>query len=137
MKVLLFPVFLFFSGFLCAQTDVSQVIARDQRIYDSVDVKAQFPGGDDSLFKFLARNIRYPEAERDAGIQGTLYMKFIIEPDGTITDIRTLIPINDGKGLEKETIRVLKMRPCWQPARLKGKPVRTEYTLPVKFKIRS
>jgi protein TonB len=125
--------------FLCpalifSQTDSSSketVVIPDT--FEFVEKPAEFPGGNDALNKYLAKEISYPKEARDSGIQGKVYVKFVIEKDGSIGE--TII-LNKGKNhtsLETETLRVIKQMPNWTPAEHNGKIVRSYYTLPINF----
>jgi TonB family protein len=92
----------------------------------------EFPGGEDSLYAFLARNIRFPHSE--ASVQGTVVIKFVVEKDGSITNASILRDIGGGCG--EEALRVVNMMPKWKPGTtLNGEPIRTEYVLPIQFQI--
>lgn len=102
---------------------------------DSIFFVAQqmpsFPGGDRELFKFLSKNLKYPESARQAGISGTVYLKFIVERSGELSHFTVMRGI-DGE-CNTEAIRVLKSSPVWNPGMHKGKPVRVQFVMPVKF----
>lgn len=128
-------------------------------VYTVVEENPQFANGQDSMFRFLARNIQYPAEARQLQIQGTVYIGFIVEKDGSITNIKVKrnVPettINKVKILNvdgamtgtkdvkrqdhscaKEAVRVISMMPKWKPGKSKGVPVRVAYTLPIKFKL--
>ena len=94
----------------------------------TLDVKPAFPGGMDKFYSYVARNFRSPETDNDKAIR--VLVSFVIEKDGSMTDIRVLR--NPGYGLDKEAIRVLKsLKIKWSPGMIKGKPVRTAYSLPI------
>lgn len=90
-----------------------------------------FPGGEDSLYSFLARNIKYPT---EADVTGTVVIKFTIEKDGSITNATILREIGGGCG--EEALRVVNLMPKWIPGEMDGKPIRTEFILPVQFQIK-
>lgn len=127
-------------------------------VLNDVDEKPEFPQGTPALFRWLGENIKYPKSARDAGGQGTVYVGFIVETDGSITNVNikrdapvivrdtiTLIESNGVKGnkiverteysLGKEAVRVISMMPNWKPGKKDGKIVRVSYTLPIKFKL--
>lgn len=81
--------------------------------------------------KFLRDNIKYPQIARESGIQGTVYVTFVVEKDGRVTDIRVLRGI--GGGCDEEAVRVIKAMPRWQPGKQRGKPVRVQFNMPIKF----
>lgn len=91
----------------------------------------EYPGGEAAFTKFLQKNIRYPQIAKETGIQGRAYLQFIVERDGSLTDIR--IVRNPGGGTGEEAERVLKLSPHWKPGRQNGINVRVQYTIPVNF----
>jgi len=107
-------------------------------IYEVVDEFPKFPGGDSALMKFLSENVNYPEAAQKAGAQGRFLTKFVVNADGSIVDVE----INkdsksyvENKELEDEAIRVIKLMPKWTPGKVKGKPVRVRFMLPITFRL--
>lgn len=93
----------------------------------------EFPGGMEAWSKFLSKNLRYPEQASNEGISGRVYMSFIVEKDGQITDIQVLKAA--GYGFDEEAKRVLKLAPAWKPGIQNGKAVRVRYTIPLNFTI--
>jgi len=89
----------------------------------------------DGLYQFISSHLKYPAQAVDAGVEGTVYISFVVEKDGSVSDIKTVRGI--GVGCEQEAIRVVKMLPKWQPGVKGGKPVRVQCNLPVKFKLRN
>jgi len=99
----------------------------------SLDKMPAFPGGIDRFYTYVGRNFRTPEAASDSGNTIRVMVAFVIEKDGTMTDIRVVR--DPGYGLDKEAIRVLKsMKTKWDPGIINGKPVRVAYTLPIAVK---
>jgi len=98
-----------------------------------VEVMPQFPGGEAAWAKFLQKNIRYPTQAIDAHIQGKVYVSFVVEKDGHLSNINVLR--SPGYGLEDEAIRVLKLVPPWKPGIQNGRPVRVSYTMPFSFQL--
>ena len=100
----------------------------DNTVYNTagIDVKPEFPGGIDEFNKFIAKNYNSPN---QAGLKGKVYVTFIIEKDGSLTDIKVLRDIGYGTG--KEAIRVLGLSPKWLPGEQNGKKVRCTYSLPI------
>ena len=96
-----------------------------------VDEEPQYPGGMDALYAFLKENIRYPQQARDNGITGKVYVTFVVEKDGSISNPRLLRDIGGGCGAE--AIRVVRMMPRWIPGKIRGETVRVQFNLPVKF----
>ncbi len=94
-----------------------------------------YPGGDAGRMKFLADNIKYPQFALENGIQGTVYVQFIIDSKGNITDFK--IQRGIGGGCDEEAERVIKMMPQWHAGKQNGKPVRVIFNMPVVFRINS
>jgi len=99
----------------------------------AVDRKPEFKGGDEEMYKFLSKNLRYPPKAIEKRIEGTVLFQFIINADGSIGQIQTLKAI--GGGCDEEALRVLKKFPKWTPAIKNGIPVSVDYKLPIKFKL--
>lgn len=105
------------------------------KLYDlgTVEVAPEFPGGQKAFAKFLGSNIRYPVSARESSVQGKVYIGFIVEKDGSLSDLKIIKGI--GSGCDEEALRVLKSSPAWQPGMAEGKPVRTSFTFPVTFQL--
>ncbi len=103
----------------------------EAEIFTVVEESPGFPGGDEKLYEFLAKNMKYPQMARESGIQGVVYVTFVVEPDGSISNVRVLRDIGGGCG--EEAIRVVKAMPRWTPGKQRGKAVRVQFNLPVKF----
>lgn len=99
------------------------------------DIPAMYPGGKDSLNAFIKKIIRYPEPERRLSKEGEVHIRFLVEKDGTLSDIQIVKVVGGAPGFTKETMRLMRAMPKWTPAKTKGKIVRVYYTLPVKFKL--
>ncbi len=135
-------------------------LTSDADIYAEVEQMPKFPGGDKFLYKWLAENIKYPAIAQEVGIQGQTFVSFVVEKDGSISEVsahRTADPnsghllakvvkthkrtrpsqkIENGEMyLDKEVMRVVSWMPRWQPGEQGGKPVRVRFTLPVMFKL--
>jgi len=91
----------------------------------------EFPGGLSQLYAFLGKNIKYPQLAKETNIQGTVFVNFIVEKDGSISNVTILRSI--GGGCDEEAIRVVQAMPKWKPGMQMGEPVRVSYNLPVKF----
>lgn len=107
----------------------------DDTIYSgySIEVQPEFPAGEAALYKYLSENIKYPRIAVEAGIQGTVYIVFVVEKDGRLTDIR--IFRSPDQSLSDETLRVVSGMPGWNPGKQGGLPVRVSFLLPVKFRL--
>ena len=103
----------------------------DDTYFQVVDEEPSFPGGMEAMYKFLAENIKYPQEAKDNNISGRVFVSFIVEPDGSITNPRLLRDIGGGCG--QEAIRVVKLMPRWKPGKNMGQTVRVQFNLPVNF----
>jgi len=103
----------------------------EAEIFTVVEESPSFPGGDAARIKFLQENIKYPQIARESSIQGTVYVTFVVERTGKVTDVRVLRGI--GGGCDEEAVRVIKAMPNWQPGKQRGKPVRVQFNMPIKF----
>jgi TonB family protein len=100
-------------------------------VFFTVEEIPDFPGGDDARIQFLAENIKYPREAMERGIQGTVYITFIITITGEIKDVRNLR--SPHQLLTNEAIRVIKLMPKWIPGKQNGKVVNVQYNMPIKF----
>lgn len=102
-----------------------------KKTFTVVEVMPEYPGGVNEMMKFLAENIKYPTVAKENGVSGKVYVSFIVEKDGLISDITILRGI--GAGCDEEAIRVIKMMPKWKPGTQRGQAVRVQYNVPIKF----
>ncbi len=110
---------------------VEEEEVEEEQIFTIVEDQPSFPGGDAALMKYLQENLKYPTMAREAGIQGTVFVTFVVEIDGNITDVRILRGV--GGGLDEEAIRVVQSMPAWTPGRQRGQAVRVQFNLPIRF----
>ena len=105
-----------------------KAVVEDNTIYNSagIEVKPDFPGGIEKFYKFVGNNFQVPDEE---GLKGKIYVQFVVEKDGSLTDIKILRDIGFGTGKEAE--RVLRKCPKWAPGEQNGKKVRCTYQLPI------
>jgi TonB family protein len=113
--------------------EVTEVQEESKPVYTVVEEMPQYPGGETERNKFLAINIVYPQQATENGIQGTVYVSFIVDLKGNITDVKVLRGI--GGGCDEEALRVVKMMPLWNPGKQNGKLVRVLYNMPIYFKL--
>ncbi len=104
------------------------------QIFTIVEEMPSFPGGEAALMKYLGNNIKYPAIAKDAGIQGTVYVTFVINEKGEVKDAKVLRSI--GGGTDEEAIRVVNAMPKWKPGKQRGKPVKVQYNLPIRFTLK-
>ncbi|MBR4897832.1 MAG: energy transducer TonB [Prevotella sp.] len=105
----------------------------ETKVFDVVEQMPSFPGGDAALMKFLSEHIKYPVVAEENGIQGRVIATFVVERDGSITDVKVIKSVDPS--LDKEAIRVLKSMPKWIPGKQNGSAVRVKYTVPVTFRL--
>lgn len=116
------------------QPDIAQAATpKEDTICKVVEKMPLFNGGKEELFTYLGKNIKYPAEAKEKGVQGTVFVTFVIEKDGSVTNVNVLRGI--GSGCDDESVRVIKAMPKWTPGYSDGKPVRVSFNLPIKFKL--
>ncbi len=100
----------------------------------SVEVMPEFPGGQEALAKFMVDEVKYPKKARRAGIEGKVYVSFIVDKDGSVTDVAVAKGVDPL--LDEEAMRAVRLMPKWKPGTQNGKPVKTKFNLPVLFKLK-
>lgn len=130
MKRLIFISFCFIQFVSFGQENI-KMPNKDSVVSLEFEVSPTFQGGADSLRNFLIRNVQYPEVAKQNEIHGIVYVGFVIEKDGLISNVKVLRGI--GGGCDEEAIRAVKLMPKWNPGYSKGKLVRASYIVPVKF----
>ena len=105
----------------------------ETKVFDVVEQMPQFPGGPNALFEYLSKNIKYPVVAEENGIQGRVIVTFVVERDGSITDVKVAKSVDPS--LDKEAQRVVKSMPHWIPGKQNGSAVRVKYTVPVTFRL--
>lgn len=128
LKVALMMLVLLFSF----MTSTAQT-KKNNMVFDVVEVMPQFPGGQIAMMKYIMENIKYPKQAMKEGIQGRVTVRFIVEKDGSISDVKPILSVHPL--LNKEAVRVVESMPKWTPGKHNGKPVRVRFNLPVMFKL--
>ena len=113
--------------------EVEEEEVQEQEIFQIVEEMPSFPGGEGELLKYVATHIKYPQIARETGIQGRVFVGFVVEPDGSVSNVKILRGI--GGGCDEEAVRVIKSLPKWKPGKQRGKAVRVSYQIPVLFKL--
>lgn len=103
----------------------------EAQVFFIVEEMPEFPGGELALRKFIANAIKYPVIAQENGIQGKVYVTFVVDKDGGISDARIARGVDTS--LDKEALRVVSTLPKWKPGKQRGKPVRVSYTVPINF----
>ena len=103
------------------------------KVFDVVEEMPSFPGGQGALMSFLSSNIKYPVVAQENGVQGRVIVGFVVERDGSITDVKVMRSVDPS--LDREAQRVVKAMPKWKPGKQNGSAVRVKYTVPVVFRL--
>lgn len=110
---------------------VAEEVVEEEEIFQIVEESPGFPGGEEALHEFIRKNLSYPVAAQESGIQGRVYVGFVVEKDGSVTDVQILRGI--GGGCDEAAIRVVKALPKWTPGKQRGRAVRCRYSIPISF----
>lgn len=108
--------------------------ANGDKVYDVVEVMPEYPGGMQALFEYMGTNVKYPKEAEKQKIEGQVVVGFIVEKDGSISEIHTMTPVHPL--LDKEAERLVAGMPKWKAGLEKGKPVRVSFAIPVSFKLK-
>lgn len=132
-------VFALISVSMLAQDSVSAADAADANDYGDViyvvtETMPEFPGGMQEMMRFINENIVYPVEAAQKGIQGRAICQFVVEKDGSISNV-VVIRSSGDRDLDNEAIRVVQSMPQWKPGKQRGVPVRVKYTIPVSFRL--
>lgn len=113
----------------------STELEKSEEVFLSADKMPEFPGGMAAMQNYLATNVQYPLEAQEKGIQGRVICQFIINTDGTVSDVKVMRNVD--KLLEAEAIRVIENMPKWSPGIKDNKIVRVKYTLPITFRLQA
>ena len=108
-----------------------EVAPRPDDVFTAVEQQPQYPGGMYALRTFLTQNLSYPRSAANAGVSGRVFVSFVVNTDGSLTDVQVLKGI--GFGCDEEAIRVVQKMPHWKPGKQSGRAVRVKYNLPIAF----
>lgn len=115
------------------QFEVAEEDFSNQKVYDIVEEMPSFPGGNQEMFNLINENIKYPQNALESGIEGRVFVNFIVEPNGSISNVKVLRGI--GSGCDEEAMRVVKSLPRFNPGKRNDKAVRVSFTIPITFKL--
>lgn len=118
---------------LKAKEVIAQEKPVEEKVFDVVEQMPQFPGGDAALFEYLSTHIKYPTIAEENGVQGRVIVTFVVERDGSITDVKVVKSVDPS--LDKEASRLVAGMPKWIPGKQNGSAVRVKYTVPVTFRL--
>lgn len=122
---------IFLTNIAFCQNEVK--VSDDDAIFFVVEVQPEFPGGMDSMYAFIQKNLIYPEKAKAEGIEGRVFITFTIEKDGSVSNVKILRGI--GGGCDEVAKEVVEKMPKWKPGKQRGKPVRVQFNLPIKFEL--
>lgn len=105
----------------------------ENKVFDVVEQMPSFPGGQSALMSYLANNIKYPVVAQENGVQGRVVVSFVVERDGSITDVQVVRSVDPS--LDREAQRVVRSMPKWIPGKQNGQAVRVKYNVPVSFRL--
>jgi protein TonB len=103
----------------------------DAPVFFIVEDMPEFPGGEEALRKYIAQSVKYPVIAQENGIQGRVYVSFVVNTKGKVTDVKIARGVDPN--LDKEAIRVVQAMPAWKPGKQRGKAVKVSYTVPINF----
>ena len=103
----------------------------DDEFFMVVENMPEFPGGDLGLMKYIQKNVKYPPIAKEYNITGKVYVQFIVDKSGTVTNVKVVRGVD--KNLDAEAVRVVKSLPKYKPGKQRGKPVRVMFTIPINF----
>ena len=119
---------------------VEEIVQEEEKpeepeIFFIVEEMPQFPGGETALRKYIAENVRYPEMAKENDIQGTVYVRFVVDEKGKVTNVELLRGVDPL--LDKEALRVVSSLPNWKPGKQRGKAVKVSHSVPIKFALKN
>jgi len=133
MKKLLFMSLMALLGLTTVNAQKTVVAQKNQQVFDVVEQMPEYPGGMQALFEYLGQNLKYPEDAKEQKIEGRVIAIFVVETDGSISNVEVVKPVFPS--LDAEAVRVLSGMPKWKPGMQSGKVVRVKYTVPINFSL--
>ena len=121
-------------GLTTVSAQKTVVAKKNQKVFDVVEQMPEYPGGQAALFEYLNKNIKYPADAEKKKVEGKVFVTFVVDSDGKITDVSLLKKVFPS--LDAEAIRVISAMPNWIPGRQKGQAVRVKYTVPIMFRLK-
>jgi len=110
---------------------VEEEPVEEEEVFLIVEQMPKFPGGDEALRKYLAQSVKYPVIAQENGIQGRVFVSFVVNKNGEVTNVKVARPFDPN--LDKEAVRVVQSMPKWEPGMQRGKAVKVSYTVPINF----
>ena len=121
-------------GLTTVSAQKTVVAKKNQQVFDVVEKMPEYPGGQAALFEYLSKNVKYPEDAAKKKIEGRVLVTFVVNTDGSITDIEVVKKAFPS--LDAEAVRVISGMPKWVPGEQKGQKVRVKYTVPLSFRLK-
>jgi protein TonB len=121
-------------GLITVSAQKTVVAQKNQKVFDIVEQMPEYPGGQAALFEYLSKNIKYPADAEKKKVEGKVFVTFVVDTDGKITDVSLLRKVFPS--LDAEAIRVISGMPNWIPGKQKGQVVRVKYTVPIMFRLK-
>jgi len=115
------------------QNTFAQATTEEDKPYILATTMPEFPGGSEAMIEFIQNHLEYPDAEKKANVQGTIMMQFIVEKDGSLSEITAIKTVEGGENLVKEATRVIKLMPKWKAGMQDGHNVRVYKNVPFYF----
>ena len=121
-------------GLTTVSAQKTVVAKKNQKVFDVVEQMPEYPGGQAALFEYLSKNIKYPADAEKKKVEGKVFVTFVVDTDGKITDVSLMRKVFPS--LDAEAVRVISAMPNWIPGRQKGQAVRVKYTVPIMFRLK-
>ena len=134
MKKLIIMSLMALFGFTTVSAQKTVVAEKNQQVFDIVEQMPEYPGGLPALLDYLNQNVKYPEDAEKQKIEGRVLAIFVVETDGSISNVEVVKPVFPS--LDAEAVRVLAAMPKWTPGKQSGKLVRVKYTVPINFQLK-
>lgn len=134
MKVIVLIALVAVFGFTTASAQKTVISQKNEKVFDVVEQMPEYPGGMQALFEFLKENIKYPEDAQKQKVEGRVLAKFVVETDGSISNIEVVK--HAFPSLDAEAVRVIQAMPNWTPGKQKGQAVRVKFVVPINFNLK-
>ena len=121
-------------GLTTVSAQKTVVAQKNQKVFDIVEQMPEYPGGQAALFDYLSKNIKYPADAEKKKVEGKVFVTFVVDTDGKITDVSLMRKVFPS--LDAEAVRVISAMPNWIPGKQKGQVVRVKYTVPIMFRLK-
>ena len=134
MKKLIIMSLMAMFGLTTVSAQKTVVAEKNQQVFDIVEQMPEYPGGLPALLDYLNQNVKYPEDAEKQKIEGRVLAIFVVETDGSISNVEVVKPVFPS--LDAEAVRILAAMPKWTPGKQSGKLVRVKYTVPINFQLK-